>query len=194
MNVLNVEQWLALMQSQNFKVFYEDPEKPYNLNIVGVRDLSAVPNTFGDCICVFYQSRGDWFTLAWPATTMPGTPYLFKPINFKGAAILAPGQYKGAYKIGLHKGSYPALVQARPLQVFRDNDLDGFPEEKEEYIETGLFGINIHKASTYSRIVGVSSAGCQVFQSPQHFADFMELCDLSRQYWGNSFTYTLVEL
>jgi hypothetical protein len=32
-----------------------------------------------------------------------------------------------------------------------------------------------------------------VFQSSRDFAEFMETCDESREKWGNSFTYTLLE-
>jgi hypothetical protein len=40
----------------------------------------------------------------------------------KSTAILAQGQYKGAYKIGLHQGKYKALVEAKPITVIRDYD------------------------------------------------------------------------
>ena len=44
--------------------------------------------------------------------------------NVKGTAILVPGQYRGAYKIGFHKGKYKALVQAKPVKLYIDNDKD----------------------------------------------------------------------
>jgi len=106
----------------------------------------------------------------------------------------ALGQYRGAFELGMHKGQYRALVQRKPVAVYRDAnrddrlDLTGDPE-------WGMYGINIHRASATktSEEVDKWSAGCQVFQDPKHFDDFMRLVENAAQVWGPRFTYTLLE-
>ena len=58
---------------------------------------------------------------------------------------------------------------------------------------TGNYGINIHKAGQNSQDVDKWSAGCQVFQKSNDFADFMDLTTKHRNLYGNSFTYTLID-
>lgn len=67
-------------------------------------------------------------------------------MNPKGTAILAPGQYQSSHKIGLHRGKYKALVQHRPVTVYRDNNKDSKYDLEPTKKDTGIFGINIHKA------------------------------------------------
>jgi len=59
----------------------------------------------------------------------------------------------------------------------------------------GMFGINIHRASATGASGEVErwSAGCQVFQDPWHFAEFMSLVKRAAEVWGPCFTYTLLE-
>ena len=47
----------------------------------------------------------------------------------------------------LHRGKYLALCQRKPVSVYRDNDKDKRYDLKDKTIDTGLFGINIHKSS-----------------------------------------------
>ena len=37
------------------------------------------------------------------------------------------------------------------------------------------------------------SAGCQVIAANDDFTSFMKICNKSKDIWGNSFTYTLIE-
>ena len=62
-------------------------------------------------------------------------------------------------------------------------------------IQTGMFGINIHRASAYRELenVGANSAGCQVFQDPSEFDIFIDICKKSKEFWGDKFSYTLLE-
>ena len=62
-------------------------------------------------------------------------------------------------------------------------------------IQDGYFGINIHRSSAYkpSTYINKYSAGCQVFQDPDDFDEFMEICKKAAEVWGNKFTYTLLE-
>lgn len=180
------------MKDKGYAVF--ENGKPFNLNIVGIRANNPVPGSFDDMIYCFYKDRGNYIKFAWPATTDPGLYYLQNPLNVDGTAILVPGQYRGAFKLGLHHGKYEALVQAKPLKVIRDIDRDSVLEFESKNIEEGMFGINIHRASNSheSKTVGKWSAGCQVFANPDHFRTFIELCKSSAKLYGNSFTYTLI--
>jgi len=114
-------------------------------------------------------------------------------MNTKGTAILVPGQYSQAYKLGLHRGKYEALVQAKPVKVYRDNDKDSVYDMLPSSIDTGFFGINIHKAGHDSTWVDDWSAGCQVFKRAADFEAFMSLVRKAAKIYGNLFTYTLFD-
>jgi len=129
-------------------------------------------------------------------TTDPGKYWLENPINPKGTAILVPGQYLGTWKLGKHQGKYEALVQRKPVKVWRDNNKDSvidYPYAHAQVSE-GYFGINIHRSNPYDKsyVVDRWSAGCQVFQAIDDYKEFMDLCKSSSDLYGNSFSYTLV--
>ena len=65
----------------------------------------------------------------------------------EGVAILKPGQYRGSHKLRLHQGKYMALGQQKPVKVYRDNNRDANYDLDESKTDTGLFGINIHRAT-----------------------------------------------
>lgn len=166
----------------------------YNINIIGIRASKSVnKNDFCDFIVVeFRNSDGSVCQYRFNATTTPGLTSLLNPMNLKGCAILVPGQYRGAFTFGRHKGQYEALVQYKPLTVVRDNNKDEVLDYNSKR-ETGMFGINIHKAGRDSRQVDNWSAGCQVFKRSGDFETFMTLCHLQEQSGkGNKFTYTLI--
>jgi hypothetical protein len=175
---------------------YETYSRPYELNIVGIRADTTIPNQFDDEIHVFFKNNlAKWIHYIFPATTDPGTYWLKNPMNPQGTAILKQGQYKGAYQIGLHRGKYYALVQRRPVTVLRDYDRNAILDFRNGRPDTGLFGVNIHRASVNgtTKTVDIYSAGCQVFANITDFNRFMQLCEKHKQLYGNSFTYTLVD-
>jgi len=53
-------------------------------------------------------------------------------------------QYLNCFKLGLHKGKYKALVQAKPLTVIRNYNRDSVLNYNSGKEEPGMFGINIH--------------------------------------------------
>jgi len=129
-------------------------------------------------------------------TTDPGLAGMVKPVNAKGTAILVADQYIDAYIIGKHKGRYDSLVQrGGEVKVYRDNDKDAEHDKDKESIESGWFGINIHRAKdeAYTTTVGRWSYGCQVFADDDEFEEFMQLCYKHKEQFGNKFTYTLLE-
>ena len=118
---------IALCNSYNFKDLFERKgyayftKGAYNLNIIGVRHSgNVVTNKFDDALVIIYNDNdGHCYRKVFECTTQPGISYMGKTMgNVKGTAILVPGQYRGAYKIGLHKGKYKALVQAKPVKVW----------------------------------------------------------------------------
>tara|TARA_R110000772_G_scaffold4443_1_gene15812 strand:- start:998 stop:1606 length:609 start_codon:yes stop_codon:yes gene_type:complete len=172
----------------------------YNLNIVGIRNSDTqgkVTNKFDDCVTVSYSVNGEMMFHCFGATTDPGSHWERNLMNKDGVAILVPGQYRGSHIIGLHQGKYEALRQKSPLKVYRDKNKDGVYDFTEESIKEGIYGINIHRAT--SREGGKStqidrwSAGCQVIAANSDFKLFMELTNKSAKLYGNSFTYTLIE-
>ena len=168
----------------------------YNLNIVAIRTPDDHSNTFNDRICVVYKDEDGWNTRTWAGTCDPGKYYRQNPMNIRGCAQLVPGQYRGSHRIGTHKG-YPALVQTgSKVSVWRDNDRDSTLDNGPGVpIETGFFGINIHRSSaTSSERVDRWSGGCVVFKTADpDFATFMALCRKSAELYGNRFTLTLIE-
>lgn len=181
-----------LLQSKAYRIY----SRPYELNIVGLRSRSVIPNRFDDELHVFFQTASqDWEYHVFRITTDPGTYWLLNPMQQQGTAILAMGQYVDAYEIGLHRGQYSALVQVRPISVLRDYNRNAVLDFKNGIVEWGLFGINIHRAEKNGTTTFIEkySAGCQVFENAQDFAAFMQLCDRHRQLYGNRYTYTLLD-
>lgn len=171
----------------------------YNLNIIGVRNgetLNEVTNKFDDCITLSYKVDGEWQFHCFEATTDPGKHWVDNVLNEAGVAILKENQYRGSHKIGLHQGKYEALRQHKPVQVYRDNNLDDCYDMDESTLQEGIFGINIHRATKWegkkSTQIDKWSAGCQVIAANDDFRLFMEICNKSKDIWGNSFTYTLI--
>ena len=113
-------------------------------------------------------------------------------------AILKEGQYPGSHKIRKHQGRYEALGQCRDVTVYRDADRDEYYNLNNDNTMTGLFGINIHRATKYagkkSTQVDKWSAGCQVIASNDDWTKFMKIMRKARDTWSNSFTYTLIEI
>lgn len=192
----------AIARKENYLIY----TRPYELNIWGVRSENTKANVFDDHFHVFYRtdrnkpasakaSAGKWEYHIFPCTTDPGTFWLKNPLQPQGTAILMQGQYKDAYQIGLHRGQYASLVQRKPVTILRDYDrnavLDFFNGKK----ETGLFGINIHRALVQgkAKYVDKFSAGCQVFENAAHFYRFMQMAERHRSLYGNRFTYTLID-
>jgi hypothetical protein len=163
-------------------LFFEQGD--YNLNIIGIRNSSTgnkVTNAFDDKLVCAYKKDGAWVVKEWAATVDNGD----------GTARLVLGQYRGCYAIGLHQGKYEALKQVGPVTVERDYTKDGIYNATKT--ETGIFGINIHKAGVDSVQVNNWSEGCQVFKREKDNNEFMLIAKKAATIHGNRFTYTLIE-
>ena len=173
----------------------------FNVNIVGIRSKESRSNSFDDTILLVYRNKkGGWEVQSSAATTDPGEKYLMHPINDRGTAILVPGQYKGVYKVDIHARSntrfaHEALCQrGGKLKVWRDNNRDKMLDHDPESIDEGWHGINIHRSKVgEADYVGSYSAGCQVFKNGTDYKLFLDVIKRSRDMYGNSFSYTLLE-
>ena len=171
----------------------------YNINIVGIRNSNTgieVTNKFDDCITLSYKISDEWQFHCYKCTTDPGTHWVENIMKKEGVAVLKPGQYKSSHKLRLHAGKYLALGQQNPVTVYRDNNRDDKYDLNDDNTQTGLFGINIHRATgrsgkTSSR-VDKWSAGCQVIASNDDWHEFLDICQIAREKWSNNFTYTLI--
>ena len=190
-NPIELNQIILTMERKKYQVF-RAPLKPYNLNLVGIRASDPTPNIFNDQLWVFWKDGSNYDKSIYRITTDPGTYWLKNPMVDLGTAILKPGQYLGMWKIGMHR-NYEALIQQSPCTVIRDFNRDGKYDYDSGREETGFFGINLHHAGEDSQTVDKHSAGCQVFQSLDCFNEFMDLARKARNYWGNTFTYTLLK-
>lgn len=110
---------------------------------------------------------------AWEATTEPGRYWTENPMNSKGAARIAFGQYY-AWSVGIHNNSHEGLRQVADITVHRDLNQDFSRIGDKTY--TGVFFINQHWG--YDNPVsslGSSSAGCLVGRTTTGHREFMSL-------------------
>lgn len=216
----NTSDVIKAMKAKDYSVF-ENDDRAFNLNIVGIRNSDRVSNKFNDTLLVFYKHNGVWHTSSYNVTVDPGTVYRKKPINAKGTAIIMPGQYPSLWKHGLHRGKYKALVQNAPCTVARDNNKDATIDVNIPYFsttstftasgitttdyldqdgnvvfvtQTGMFGINCHKSGGgVTEDVNYYSAGCVVFEDNEAYeSKFLVACGNSARFYGDGFTFTLL--
>jgi hypothetical protein len=184
------------VKAKGYVWFSDAANKSYDVNIVGVRNMSTgdkVTNVFDDMLTIsFKDEKGIWQYYQWNATTDPGKKGVMEFHNKKGVARLVPNQYRGVYKVDKHQGKYDALCQRNGnVNVWRDSDRDLIFENM--LIDSGMFGINIHKAGLDSTWVENWSEGCQVFKRVKDFDLFMSICKKAAKIHGNKFSYTLLQ-
>jgi len=145
--------------------------------LTGIRSNDQTPNIFNDTM-VWVQWVGPAAKLKQaPFTTDPGLFYLENPMNTKGTAIVKPGFYPDLWRIGIHK-NYEALVQNAPVTVIRDFNRDAIIDYNSGREETGMFGIDCHRAYAVGTAQAVDnvSAGCQAVADADQFSGFMWDC------------------
>jgi hypothetical protein len=194
----NREQIESAVLDKGYVWFSDKTNKGYDVNIVGVRNneesiKDKVTNVFDDCLTISYKDEsGNWQFFCWMATCDPGKKGVQQFGNKKGVARLVPNQYRGVWKVDKHQGKYDALCQRLGnVTVWRDANKDLVFEKN--VTDTGMFGINIHKAGQDSTWVENWSEGCQVFKRVKDFDQFMSICKKAAKIHGNKFSYTLLE-
>jgi len=167
------------------------------LNIIYVEGLDPdgtpndnAPNCFNDLRLLIRVVDGvPKIAGAWEATTEPSRRWTQDPMNPKGAARIAFGQYK-AWAMGMHHG-HEALVQVSPITVYRDANKDY--RRDGDARDTGLFGINQHWGYDLPRNdLGTSSAGCLVGRSTAGHREFMRLVKSDRRYVVGNGSYRFI--
>lgn len=180
---------LRFMQDRGFRV------KALNLvYIVGASadDWSPIPNTvdeWNDVRCIIRDS-GEVLG-SWKATTDPGRYYLSHPLNEAGCAILALGQHKDGWQLGLHRG-YPALTQCGDIIIYRDRTQSGV-RSGHTMVAGAECGINHHGTSGHDgdpRSIGRWSAGCCVGMYWKSHLQFVQFC---RDSGSSTFDATLLD-
>ena len=190
------------MLAQNYKVFVGAGK----FNIVYLEGANAdgtpnadTPNHFNDRRLVIEIGANGVPVIVgnWLATTEPGRPYTVNPMNRKGAARVAFGQYR-AWQVGSHGRSRPheALVQTGgPVTVHRDFNKDFI--RTGDKLDTGYFGINQHHGYDLPvNNVSTASAGCLVGRSSAEHREFMGIIKQDERYQANSkyvFYSTLID-
>lgn len=190
---------VGYMKSKRYILF----QKAKEFNIIYVEGVNPdgtpnndAPNEFNDIRLVLAFENEEPIILGiWEGTTEPGRRYTLNPMNPKGAARIAFGQYT-AWRVGTHGNSEPheALLQVSPVIVHRDLNKDfKRPADK---IQNGLFGINQHYGYDLPRTnIGLASAGCLVGRTRQGHRDFMRLIKRDCRYQANTnfiFTTTII--
>tara|TARA_R110000824_G_scaffold255762_3_gene444735 strand:- start:768 stop:1361 length:594 start_codon:yes stop_codon:yes gene_type:complete len=185
---------LRAVREQGYAVFAA--ERDFDLNIIGVRRNAShrKPDLYLDDLYVVWKEDGCWRTWNCAMTTTPGEYYLVHPMRpSQGCAIMAPGQYRGVYKPGLHKGKPGLLQRGAKVKYYRDNDRDTELDFDPSTIQKGYAGLNFHRGGRSDR-VGKWSAGCQVVH-PDDMDYLLKLCkkqvSTNGQGW-DSYTYTLL--
>lgn len=192
--MLSFDKAAAVFAKKGYE-FY-DNNKPYNLNIIGIRTGLQNDDRFDDLFACLYRDENLKEQCLWTTcTTKAGLYYLEHPMNPDGTGILKEGQYKHSHSIGKHHNEYEALVQVGNLTVYRDKNRDKVYNLDPSTLQTANdFHLNIHHANPTQ--VSVQnwnwSAACQVLNNPNDFAKLMQLAHKSAALYGNSFTYTLL--
>ena len=167
----------------------------FNLNLIGER-RAINTDVFDDIMHGIWKTALGWEHFQWECTTDPGSHWLKHPMRVQGTGILVPGQYRGAYKEGWHRGRYRAICQtAGPVRAYRDNDRDNQHDLDPSTIETGMFGANIHRATASGRRGKVHkwSAMCQVLAKARDFAELMAVYRRTASNYGPEISYTLLD-
>jgi hypothetical protein len=155
------------------------------LIIFGIRNYQnpgiSKRGIYDDCIGIltaneFFQFNGN---------TEPSRKGLNR-LHGKGLAVLNTG-FWNAYRFDTHNGSHPhpAICQRRAeVKVTRDGGK----------VETGMFGINIHKGG----IMSTSSLGCQTIYALQWDEFYSSAKEIAQRMYGNRWNdvtipYALVE-
>ncbi len=195
------EQIMKVVEEKGYKYFHDTADKSYDVNIIGIRNSETkgrVTNAFDDLMTIAYKDENcEWQYHEFACTTDPGTHWVENIMRKEGVAVLKEGQYRGSHKLRLHQGKYLALGQKKDVTVYRDNNRDGVYDLDDNNTQTGLFGINIHRATgragRKSTRVDKWSAGCQVIAHNDDWHEFLDICQSAREIHGNSFSYTLLE-
>jgi lysozyme family protein len=188
-----VDRVAAAMKAKGYRI----DTGPGEINLVYIESYNrdgtkndGKPDLWNDVHMVFtYEGGKPVAKGSWTCTTQPGFYYTEHPLNpEKGAANIKPGQYT-AWRVGLHRGQYEALVQRGKLTLTRDKNKDYEREGDRE--EIGEYqGINQHHGNN-AATVGPHSAGCLTSKMVDGHEDKMRIVKSDPRFLANhSFMFT----
>lgn len=188
------------IQYNIIRAFYEEinfpiREKPFQINLLGVRSAKVTGKYSDTIICFFTNSKGDIYWRQYPASTVPTGYWLLNPMQKKGCAILATGYHKDIWVDGLHNGKYPGFLQrGGTVTIYRDNSVDMNIDLDPSSKEVGMFGVNFHRFWISSSVeADKSSAGCQVADQ-MHVNEILECWKWEKNMHKSKFlSYGLVD-
>lgn len=115
----------------------------------------------------------------WKGTTEPSKYWTEHPMDRRGAARIAFGQYK-SWSVGWYH-NHEVLRQVRPITVYRDLNKDFSRKGDQSY--AGNFGMHHHWGYNYrDNDLGHTSAGCLVSQKTTEHKKFMSLVKSDPRY------------
>jgi len=163
------------------------------VNIFGIRDTEDIEqDIFNDYIGLAINGEVYLFE----ATCDPGVYWTKKHgVGNKGVAHICLGFHKNVYQVGSHKGKEGMVQYGASIKIWRDKD-NNFYFNEGDVIETGFFGVNIHRASIVKDIIKIGrwSGGCQVIRKNIDINKFMKLIKSTNKYKKNKkarFSYML---
>ena len=184
-----------------YKWFYGN----FNLNIIGIRSNSNNSKEFDDFLYVAFEEyynkneKDNKFYkkkqyLKFNCTLNPGKFYLNNLMDPGGAAIIFEGQHLGAWKLGSFY-STDALIQIKPIKIYRDKNKDDVIDLDSKNVTTGLYGIFVHEhfqTGDIAKEINKSSAGCIVLEKRSDFKVFIDTCKMQKSNsYGDTFSITI---
>lgn len=186
----DIEEIKLLFNKKNYKFFNKGD---YNVNIIIIRNKNIYYNSDDDKLILIFKINNIETIRQYKVTCDP-TSYYRKNYSYhyknNGVAFIKEGQYLQSYKIGKHLNRY-ALVQIKNVKIYRDNNNDD--KFDKIYIDEGIFGINIHDVWDVENFDIYSSAGCIAFKDRNQFEDFLKICKISSNKYGNLFSKTVLD-
>lgn len=145
-----------------------------------VRSRADIFDRFDDKVYTF-DCTGDTpkFVMVCSGTSNAGAVGLkhFAKYNANGCAILKSDEIVyNSHVHGLHKGQYPAYVQARGYSYYRDSDKNQHADEIGK-LYNDIIGANCHHAGFNSTFIGGWSVACLVRNVRAQFDNWMKFMD-----------------
>ncbi len=190
----------ATVIEQTFQALNYPLLKDGSINTFGIRSLDLKSCYFNDTLGLYWVDKSGKAQIHLSTGTVdPGSYYLTNPMHPDGTAVMKFQFKQNAYKIGLHKGEYEALVQCSGLEFYRISKEqfmeDNIGKDADEYLINlkgkevffGNIGLNQHRASSYRVLaeVGLYSAGCQVRNNFDEYFRFLQICKSTGQQFFN---------
>jgi len=174
---------------------------PFNVNLIGIRAKERDIRKMSDRFLLVYEDHlCNWHAEILVGTTVPGEFYHYNYTNPDGLGIIVPGQYRGAFRKGKHKGR-DALIQNTTFKVYRDSNKDGVIDKNVIKDAPPSCRFNFHHAKSsihphkiFIKNIGRFSEGCQV---PANWVKYKMCFDIisysMKLYNSKSITYTLLD-